>query len=546
MLAREEYFPNPVCKWVDLAIQRHERDLIEGPKRGLWFDEKAAQHAVDFFTLLKHSKGEWAGQSFQLSPWQVWLVSIIFGWKQADGLRRFRTIYLELPRKNGKSTLLAGIGLYLLIADQEPGAEVYSAATKKDQAKIIWGEGKNMLLKSKRLKAMCEIYKNNIFFQPMGGKFEPLGADADSMDGLNVHGALVDEVHAHKTRLLWDVLETAMGSRRQPMLVGITTAGSDQRTVCGEQHQYTKKLLEQAIDDDNYFGFISTIDEEDDWREESSHIKANLNWGISVKPNDMQRLCLKARNSNRFENNFKRLRLNVWTKQEKRWLKMADWLKCEEKIDWSKFKAEVAYGGIDLASTTDIAAATLVFPMEDYLYVKTRFYIPEDRLEERAEDRDKNKDFDKWAEEGWIIQTPGNVIDYNFIEDDLLEHAGEYDVREWRFDPWNATQLVQRLEGQGLNMVQHRQGWLSMNSPSKRFEELIMAGKIRHDGNPVMTWMIDNVAIREDPAGNIKPDKKMSSEKIDGVVSTVNAIAGWINEDGNNPYGDSGKGLATV
>lgn len=540
-MQREDYFPNPVCKWVELAIQRQERDLIEGPKRGLYFDEKAAQHAVNFFTLLKHSKGEWSGQSFQLSPWQVWLVSVIFGWKKEDGYRRFRTAYLELPRKNGKSTLLAGIGLYLLLADREAGAEVYSAATKKDQAKIIWSEAKNMLRKSGRLGSKCDMFKNSLYFPALGGKFEPLGADADTLDGLNVHGALLDEIHAHKTRLLWDVLETASGSRRQSLLLGITTAGFDQRTICGEQHIYTRRILEQTIDDDSFFGFISTIDDDDDWREESSHIKANLNWGISVKPEDIKRLCLKAQNSAASQNSFKRLRLNVWTKQSVRWLNMEKWKKCEREINWNEFKGRVCYGGLDLAKKIDIAAFALIFPWENEIYAKVRFYIPEDRVEEISADKDRNVDYTQWAEEGELITTPGTTIDYDFIEADILDHCQQYDVQSISFDPWDSTQLVNNLEAENILMIQQRQGWQSQNEPTKKLEELIISDRFRHDGNRILTWMADNIAVREDPAGNIKPDKKRSSEKIDGIVAIINALARWINNDeGDDPYKNRG------
>ena len=287
----------PACQLVRLAVERHARDLETGAERGLRFDREAAGYALRFFSFLRHSKGEWAGQPFALEPWQQFLIWAAFGWKRADGLRRFRTVYEEVPRKNGKTTMLAGLGLYLLTADGEPGAEVYSAATKRDQAKLSWTEAVRMRGASPSLSRMVQHFRasDNLSVEATASKFQPLGADADTMDGLNIHAALIDELHAHRTRAVVDVLNTATGSRRQPLIWEITTAGYDRNSVCYEHHEYSRQVLEGTVEDDSWLAWISTIDEGDDWKDESTWAKANPNLGISVKLDDLRRKAEQAK-----------------------------------------------------------------------------------------------------------------------------------------------------------------------------------------------------------------------------------------------------------
>lgn len=511
-------------RWVRLAVERHLRDLEDGEDRELWFDAKAAQLAINFFQFCKHSKGEWAGQTVELEDWQAFKTAIIFGWKRYNGARRFRTVYIEEPRKNGKSTWAAGVGLYLLVADGEPGAEIYTAATKRDQARIVHSEATRMVKASPALRKRVRVFKDNLHIEGTASKYEPVGRDADSLDGLNVQGAIVDELHAHKTRDLWDILDTATGSRRQPLLLAITTAGFDRQSICWEQHEYTEKILEGLIQDDSFFGLIYSMDEGDDWEDESVWYKANPNLGTSKKLEDMRRQALKAKETPSALNAFLRLHLNVWTQAETRWLSPDSWAACGHAVDADGLRGRTCYGGLDLSSTTDISAFVLVFPPEqdgDTYKVLPRFFIPEAAMRERS--RRDRVPYDAWVREGYITATPGNVIDYSFILAQIDEDAQRYDLKEIAFDRWGATKIVQELQDLGGEdfVAQFGQGFASMSAPMKELEKLVLSKQLAHGNNPVLSWMASNIVARQDPAGNIKPDKEKSTEKIDGIVALI-------------------------
>ena len=349
---------------VRLACERHLEDLGSGASRGLRFDVQAAQHAIDFFGFLRHSKGEWAGQTFALAPWQAFVVGSLFGWQRADGLRRFRTAYCAVPRKNGKSTLSAGIALYLLVADGEQGAEIYSAATTRDQARIVFDEAKRMVGSSPALKRRVQVLINNLNVEASASRFMPLSSDASSMDGLNVHGAIIDELHAHKTRHVVDVLETATGARRQPLLFEITTAGYDRHSICFEHHDYAIKLLEGVLQDDSWFAFIAAADENDDWTDPEVWRKANPSFGLSVKADDLARKAEKAIALPGAQNAFRRMHLNEWTEQAERWIDLAAWDACAGPVDLEALRGRTCFGGLDLSTTTDVTALAWVFPPE--------------------------------------------------------------------------------------------------------------------------------------------------------------------------------------
>ena len=512
----------PACKGVRLACERHLRDLEEGGERGLRFDERAAEKAIGFFRFLRHSKGEWAGQPLTLEPWQQFLIGVIFGWKRADGLRRFRTAYVEVPRKNGKSTVASGVGLYLFDADGEPGAEVYTAATKRDQARITHSEATRMVKASPFLRKRIRVFKDNLHVEGTASKFEPLGRDADSMDGLNIHGAVVDELHAHKNRDVWDVLETATGARRQPLMLGITTAGFNRASLCWELHEYTQKILNRVSEDDSFFGIIFTIDEGDDWWAPATWAKANPNYGLSVKPDDLERKATKAKEMPSALNSFLRLHLNVWTQAETQWLDPDVWRVCAGTVDENGLRGRRCYGGLDLSRTTDITALVWVFPPEiegEPYQVLRRFRIPETAMRERS--RKDGVNYETWVRQGLIETTPGEVIDYSYVYAQIDEDAQRFDVVEIAFDRWGAAQVYQTLENDGLTMVQMGQGFQSMSAPMKELEKLILSRQINHGGNPVLTWMADNLIAAEDGAGNLKPDKKSSTERIDGMVALI-------------------------
>lgn len=539
------------CKWVVLACERHVHDLAHAHKRGFVFDAEAAEYVLHFIGMLRHSKGKWGrgkGEFIRLEPWQQFIIWVAFGWKRDQsqrwvektvdgqiqdtrGMRRFRMLYEEVARKNGKSTKAAGLGLLLAFADGEPGAEVYSAATKRDQARIVHKEAIRMVRKNAGLRKHIKIYKDNLNLEATASKYEPLGADSDSTDGLNVHGIVADELHAWKNREMWDVLETATGSREQPMLIAITTAGIDRRSVCYEKHEYTRKVLEGwkdgSFEDDSWFGIIFTLDDGDDWKDETVWIKANPNLGVSKYMDDMRMKAKRAGQMSAALNNFLRRELNVWVQGEFKWMNMDMWRACAGEVpalempQW--LKGETAYAGLDLSSTSDITAFLMVFPAEDdYIDVVARFWIPEDNMLIRT--RDDGVHYQKWVEQGYIEATPGNTIDYDFIFEQIERDADMFDIDQAAFDRWGAARVSNVLQNKGMTMVQFGQGFASMNPPMKELERLVLSKKIRHGNNPVLTWMADNLVARMDPAGNIKPDKEKSREKIDGIVALIMAL----------------------
>jgi phage terminase large subunit-like protein len=351
------------------------------------------------------------------------------------------------------------------------------------------------------------------------------------MDGLNVHGAIVDELHAHKTRDTWDLLETATGSREQPLLVAITTAGADRQSVCFEKHEYTRKVLEGWKDgsfmDDSWFGIIFTLDDGDDWRDEACWPKANPNLGVSKYLDDLQMKAKRAGQMAAALNNFLRRELNVWVQGEVKWMNMEAWRACAGAVRAlempAKLKGQVCYAGLDLSSTSDITAFVMVFIDEDEnIHVICRFWIPEDNMLIRS--RDQGTHYDEWVKAGYIEATPGNVIDYDWIFEQIEQDADAYDIDQIAFDRWGAARVSQVLQNKGLTMVQFGQGFASMSPPMKELERLVLSKKIKHGGNPVLTWMADNLVARVDPAGNVKPDKEKSREKIDGMVALIMAL----------------------
>jgi phage terminase large subunit-like protein len=523
------------CRWVVLACQRHVHDLEHGHERGLYFDPDDANRALTFIGLLKHSKGKWGrggGEPIILEPWQQFIIWCVFGWKRTvDHMRRFRTLYKEVARKNGKSTIGAAIGLYLAFADGEPGAEVYSAATKRDQARIVHQEAIRMVRKNAQLKKHIRIYKDNLNLEQTASKYMPLGADSDSTDGLNVHGVIADELHAWKSREMWDVLETATGSREQSLIVAITTAGMDRQSVCYEKHEYTRKVLEGWQDgsfmDDTWFGIIFTLDEGDDWRDEKCWSKANPNLEVSKSLDDLKMKARRAEHMTAALNNFLRRELNVWVQGEIKWMPMDKWRASGGDIPalefGARFSGMTCYAGLDLSSTSDITAFVMVFmDEEENMYPLCRFWIPEDQMAVRT--RDQGLKYQEWVKAGYIEATPGNVIDYDYIFEQVQLDADMYDIDQIAFDRWGAARVSQVLQNKGMTMVQFGQGFASMSPPMKELERLVLSKKLIHGNNPVLTWMADNLVARMDPSGNIKPDKEKSREKIDGVVALIMAI----------------------
>ncbi|WP_423207193.1 terminase large subunit [Paracoccus yeei] len=532
---------------VKLACARHLEDLNTGKTRSLSWDRAAALHAIEFFSHLRHSTGEWAGQQFDLQPWQQFVVGSVFGWKRADGLRRFRTAYVEVARKNGKSALLAGIALYALVADGEAGAHVYAAATTRDQARIVFGEAERMVAASPALSARVTRTVNNLAVLPTASWFRPLSADASKMDGLNVHFAAVDEVHEHPGPEIIQKLNTATGARRQPLIVEITTAGHDRHSVCRQHHEFSVKALEGTLPHetaDPWFAFIATIDEGDDWTDPEVWVKANPSLGVTVKIDDLKRQIDEAREMPAQQNAIRRLRLNEWTEQVTRWLDMEVWAEgglpatssgTELMTEAHRLERLLAgrecYGGLDLARVNDLSAFMLLFPptrdpalgdLAGKWIVLSRFWVPEEDILRRA--RRDRVPYDVWRDQGFLVATSGNATDFAFIEAEIVSLAGRFDLRELAYDRTFAGEIVQHLQDEGLNLVQFGQGFLSMAAPTAELERLAVSRLLWHGGHPVLRWNASNVAVRHDPAGNIKPDKERSSERIDGIVALCNAL----------------------
>jgi phage terminase large subunit-like protein len=544
----------PACKWVRLACERHFRDLERQQTAAFpyWLDAAEADKRIRFFSVLRHSKGKsWAGKPFTLEPWQQFIVGTLFGWKRtADNLRRFRTAYESIPRKNGKSTKAAGVGINLTFFDGEPGAEGYSAATKKDQARIVWEEARRMVRGTPALLKRIKPWTSSLTRLANNQSFQPLGADADTLDGLNPHVVIIDELHAHKTRAVVDVLESAVGSRDQPMQFEITTAGFDQQSVCFEHEEYSKQILERVFDDETWFAYIATIDEGDDWRDEKAWIKANPNWGISVKADDMRRLGQQAERRPQAQNNFKTKRLNIWTEQEERWLAIEAWDTCAEPpVDRAALAGRPCVAGIDLSATTDLNALVLLFPEDDW-QVLPFFWLPEARVD-AGEAGHKPKDrvrYDVWRDAGALEVTPGNVTDYAFIRKRVNELREEFHLLDLGYDPWNATQLMVELESDSVTLVKVPQTFSGLTAASKELEKRVAGGegaaRIRHGGHPVLRWNAANVCVDTDANGNIKPSKKKSRQRIDGIVALVMAIDRATRQAGGSVYDE--RGIATL
>lgn len=504
----------------------------EAESQGLefYYNEDRGSHVVRFFeTFLCHSKGRFAGKPFSLLPWQKLMLEELFGWLRVENdLRRYRMAYISTAKKSGKSTILAGLGLYMLIADGEPGAEIYGAAADREQASIVFREAASMVRASPMLRGGVEVVdsRRSIVDRKNSSFYRILSADAFRAEGLNIHGLLFDELHAQRDRRLFDSLRYGGAARAQPLLVSITTAGYDRNSICYEQYAYAKQVAQNWKHDPTFFSCIHEAEEKDDWTDEAVWPKANPSWGVTIDPKDFAVDCREAQLSGTKENAFRRYRLNQWTQQDTRWIKMEAWASCSSEPP-GPLEGRECWCGLDLATTYDTSALVAVFPAEDGTYdVLCRFWIPGDNALER-ERRDRVP-YTVWADDpkNGLKFTDGNVTDYDIVRRDINEFAKVYNVRQIAIDRWNATQLSLQLQGDGHSVVGFSQGVGSMSAPSKLLENLIASGKIRHGGNLVLSWMASNASVKIDSSGNIKPvkPKQGSPERIDGIVSLVMAI----------------------
>jgi phage terminase large subunit-like protein len=528
----------PACRWVKLACQRQLNDLtrLRGKATPFSFNPKLtdrngrsfypADNLCGFIERLPHVKGPLAGESIKLEPWQIFILTTVFGWVKDDGKRRFRRSYIEIPRGNAKSTLSSAVALYMLAADREGGAEVYSLATTRDQARIVFGDAQTMARRSPgfRNRFSVEVGAHNMHVLASGSKFEALSAEGSTLDGLNIHFGCVDELHAHKTRTVYDVVETGTGKRDNSLLWVITTAGSNRAGICYEVRTFVTKLLDGVFDDHSQFGIIYGLDDGDDWTSESSLIKANPNWGISVRPEVLAPLQAKAMQLPSAVNNFKTKHLNEWVNADTAWMDMRAWDACaDSSIDLDAFVGQPCWIGLDLASKTDIAALVMVFAhreIADAYVIFGKYYLPEDTVTAAG-----NSQYEGWMRTGRLTVTPGNVIDFGWIEADLLDMASRYAIQAVAFDPFQATQLSTRMLSEGLPMIEVRPTVLNFSEPMKTLEALVLQKKLMHDGDPVLSWMASNVVAHLDVKDNIYPRKERPENKIDGIVALIMAIS---------------------
>lgn len=516
----------PAGKYHVLACARHLRDRAHEATSAFpyRFELARAERFFRFAHKLRHYKGEWAGRYIVLQPYQLFRLGSLFGWVSiATGLRRFRTAYNEIPRKNGKSLEAAIVALYVTFFDGEPGAEGYCIATKRDQARIVWNDCKRLVVSS-GLRRRVRTLVANLHREDTASKLEPLGADKDGTDGLNPNLVIADEFHAYKERALLDIMETATGARRQPVFYQITTAGDDPLSPCGDQHDYAAKILEQVFDDETFFAFMAHADLGDDWLDEQTWRKANPNYGISVKPDDLRALAAKAKNMAPAAAAFQQKRLNWWVNSSAPWLALDGWRAGQTTWTAESMHGEPCWVGVDLSSKIDLTAVVVLFPPTETRRswrVLCSGLTPAATLRERS--RRDRAPYDLWVERGWLYTNPGNRIDQDRVRELVLAAASVYQVQGVGIDPWNAGNLVTDLEADGLLVVEVPQTRAQLSETAKQFEADVLDALVDGGGNELLTWAIANVVAPADNNGNIYPSKRRSRGRIDPVMAALNA-----------------------
>jgi phage terminase large subunit-like protein len=500
----------------------HEHLVNDG--HTFFFVEEIAQRALDFFPeCIQHVKGELAGQPFVLAPWQEASVANMFGWLRPDLTRRYREVFLFVPRKNGKSALAAGIILYVLFCDEEKGSEIYSAAADRDQAALVFSHVKGMVLQEPMFQRRSKIYETgkSVVVDQTRNSYKCISAEASTKHGYNSHMVVIDELHAQPNADLVDVLMTSTGARRQPIIVHMTTSDHERPSICNEKHDYASKVRDCILDDPSFLPIIYEAKPDMDWTDPKIWALANPNLGVSVSLEYMEHECKRAQETPRFQNTFKRLHLNIRTQQDILWIDMADWDSClSHDVTHEALKGQVCFAGLDLATTADLCAFVLYFPASHS--VLPFFWLPAETASIRKQ---RNRlPYPEWVAQGYIRATPGNVCDYDILRRDINLLGKDFNIKEIAIDRWNSSQLQQQLLGDGFEVVPFGQGFASMSAPSKELERLILAKELKHDGHPVLRWNMSNAMVEQDAAGNIKVSKKKSTEKIDGVVALVMGI----------------------
>lgn len=517
----------------------HKRHKITSCGGKYYYDAAAADKAVGFFEkYLVHVKGRWAGKPFILEPWQRdEIVKPLFGWKRkSDGLRRFRVFWGEVPKKNGKSGLASGIALLLLAGDREPGAEIYGAAVDKDQAKIVYNVAEEMVNASAKLKRFIVPGKKAIYVPKLKATYTAVSSETANKHGISPHGVIIDEVHAHKTPDLIDILTSgSTAARTQPLFFFITTAGWDRTSICWEYHEDALKVLEDERVNEEQLVCIYAANPEDDWRDPKTWRAANPSLGATMTEEGIRKEFEMVLRKPRKQNEFKQLRLNMWTQQASIWLPLSKWDEGKAPVNIDELRGMKCWGGLDLSSSVDLSAFVLLFKLQDRFKVLPWFFMPKENIAER-EHRDAVM-YQTWVEQGLITATEGDLIDYNVIQSRIEDAKELFDLQQIGFDPYNSTQIITGLESKyGKSskpfMVPVRQGMLTLSPPTKEFERLVLGKKIEHGGNPVLRWMIGNTSTESDAADNIKPIKKRGTARIDGVIGMITALERYMRTPG--------------
>lgn len=502
------------------------------------YDKKKADRAVTFIENLCHTKGKWAGTPFWLLPWQEQLIRDIFGIVKPDGNRQFRTAFVEICKKVGKSELAAAVALYLLYADNEPSAEVYGVAADRQQASIVFDVAKQMVEMSPALMKRSKLMgaTKRIVNYSNAGYYQVLSAEVGGKHGFSVSGLVFDEIHTQPNRQLYDVLTKGSSDARQnPLHFIITTAGNDRHSIAFELHTKAVDILEGRRVDPTFYPVVYGLKDDEDWEDEANWYKVNPSLGYTVDIERLRDAYREAKQNPADEITFKWLRCNMWVSSTVAWIPDAIYMRGNEPIDMDALAGRDCYAGLDLSSTGDITALVLIFPPrdeEEKYVLLPYFWIPEETIPRRV--KANSVPYDIWEKQGYIMSTEGNVIHYDFIEKFIMDLSEKYHILEIAVDRWNATQMIQNLEGEGFTIIPFGQGFSSMSAPTKEFYRLLMEGRIIHGGNPVLRWMAGNVVIDTDPAGNIKVTKAKSKEKIDGIVAAIMALDRCIRQEGQS------------
>lgn len=523
-------------KYIKLAYKRHMDDLKQADKKGWVFNKSAALYTIRFFSFLNHGKGEWAGKPFELAIWEMVIIWITFGWYNKDKTRRFNYVYIEVAKKNGKTTFMAGIGDYMFIADGESGAEVYSLATSYKQAALCFGEAQRMVRKSPSLAKMVEVYEHNMHIVNTGSKFEARAAEYESNEGINPHCAIIDEYHVHKKSDLFDLVKSAIGARKSPMVWIITTAGFDKSLPCYDLREQISNILMGIKVQDNMTGFIFSLDKKDDWHDPANWMKANPNLGVSVSLKYMQQEFIDAVNKGGHRLvNFQTKNLNMWVDAEDAWIPDDVWMENADPVNENMLIGRACFLGLDLSEKYDITALCRVFPPavagEKY-QVLWDFWIPEAKVTERQD----YVDYRLWAELGHIHIVNGNTVDDDEIIDQVMKYTEYHEILDLGYDEWNAKKFVVDLLKRGFpsDKIKKVVQYLSvLSEPTKKLYGLSIDRQLAHGGNPVARWMIRNVVLKRDANQNMRIDKGKSREKVDGISALINAMACEMNNKGN-------------